>query len=144
VFSSGAVPDGVDPDVLAGSDASMFTMWDRTFTASGSAAPMFWDVDHEDTTHHLKQPTTLNQNDPAFDHSSTQAFNVQSVQAQIDHITTRVRIRPFDYALLNDLVSSGDLDPAVIAKVPTYDVEGTKKTWTRATANAQTGCNDDP
>jgi hypothetical protein len=143
LFSSGAVPDGVDPDVLAGSDSEMFTMWDRPFDGSGSAAPFFWDVDSEDTTHHLKQPVTIDPNNPLFDHSSTQAFIVGGIRANIDHITARVRIRPYNYALLNDLVSSGDLDASVIAKVPTYDVLGTVTTWHAATVNPVTGCNDD-
>ncbi len=142
VFSSGVVPDGTDPDDIAAADPSMFTMWDRPFKADGSPAHFFWDVDHEDTTHHLKQPVTLNVNDPAFDHSSTQVFVVGAKRAQIDHITTRVRIRPYNFALLNDLISSGDLDPAILAKVPTLDVEGTVETWTAATVNTVSGCND--
>ncbi len=121
----------------------MFTMWDRTYDAAGSAAPMFWDVATEDTSHRLKQPVTFDPNSPLFDHSSTQIYAVGALRTQLDHITARVRIRPYDYALLQDLVSSGDLDPAVMAQVPTYDVLGSMKTWMVATQNPVSGCNDD-
>ena len=142
LFSSGAVPDGTDPDVLAGSDAEMFTMWDRMFDADGSAAEFAWDVASEDTTHRLKPPVTLDPNNPLFDHSSTQIYAIGATRTQIDHITARVRIRPYSLALLNDLVSSGDLDASAIANIPTYDVEGTMKMWTAATVNPASGCND--
>ena len=142
VFSSGVVPDGTDPDDIAATDPSMFTLWDRTFKDDGTPAHFFWDVATEDTTHHLKQPVTLDQNSPLFDHSSTQAFVVGAKRAQIDHITARVRIRPFELGLLSDLVASGDLDPAVIANVHTLDVKGTVRTWTAATTDAA-GCTDD-
>jgi hypothetical protein len=41
----------------------------------------------------------------------------------------RVRMRPVDFDLLGDLVGSNDLDPAVLDRVPTYDV-GALREWT--------------
>ena len=44
----------------------------------------------------------------------------------------RVRMRPLDFDLLDDLVSSGDLDPTLLDKVPTYDLASGSKEWTSA------------
>jgi hypothetical protein len=42
----------------------------------------------------------------------------------------RVRMRPLDFDLLDDLVSSGDLAPEILDKVPTYDLASGTKEWT--------------
>ena len=51
-----------------------------------------------------------------------------------DSVTMRVRLTPVGQDVLDDLVSSGDLDPGVEAQVPTFDLGGTALTWTAATA----------
>lgn len=142
VFSSGVVPDDTDPDAMAAADPTMFTMWDRMYKADGTPAEFMWDVDHEDVTHHLRQPVTYDQNSPLFDHSSTQVFLVGGLMGTIDHITARVRIRPYPLALLSDLVTSGDLDASVVANVATLGIAGATRTWTKALANPVSDCND--
>ena len=140
VFSSGVVAPGTDPD---GSDLSTFTMWDRMFKADNTPAEFMWDVDHEDTTHHLKESVTFDANSPLFDHSSTQAFvGLGAMLSSFDHITARVQIQPYPFALLNDLVTSGDLDPSVVANVTPLQIQGAMRTWTAAQANPASGCND--
>jgi len=47
--------------------------------------------------------------------------------------------------MLDDLVSSGDLDPAIATHLKTLDISGTQRTWNKATGsiggtNAD-GCN---
>mgnify|MGYP003598217720 CR=1 FL=1 len=42
----------------------------------------------------------------------------------------RVRMRPLDFDLLDDLVASGDLDPAIRDQIPTYDLASGTKEWT--------------
>ena len=44
----------------------------------------------------------------------------------------RVRMRPVDYDLLDDLVASKDLDPQILDRVPTFDLSSTVKEWTNA------------
>ena len=130
VFSSGVVADGQDPEDLA--DPNLFGLWDRTFKDDGTPAHFFWEVATVDSKL-LRPPVTLDKNSPAFDHSSTVRFNVASQLAAIDHITARVRIRPLAYAVLGDLVSSGDLAATVASQLQTLDIFGTQRTWSVAT-----------
>jgi hypothetical protein len=44
-------------------------------------------------------------------------------------VTARLRIRPIGLDVLQDLVDSGDLDPAVLAQMPTLNF-GTQIEWT--------------
>jgi hypothetical protein len=142
VFQTGQVADGQDPEALA--DPNLFGLWDRAVKDDGTPAHFFWDVASE-TSQLLKPPVTLDKNSPAFDHSSTVKFTLAASYTTIDHINARVRIRPLSYALLGDLVSSGDLDPAVPAQLKTLDILGAQSVWTRATKGTgpalNTNCN---
>lgn len=51
-----------------------------------------------------------------------------------DEITVRVRLRPYALDLLDDLVESGDLDPAVRDRAPTFTLAGATRVWTPSTA----------
>jgi hypothetical protein len=141
VFSSGVVGDDQDPEDLADpylecSDTSgtkCTGFWDWTQKADGSRADFFWEVATE-TSQFLKPPVTLDANAAGFDHSTSAVWNVASVYSQIDHITARVRTRPFNYKMLRSLVSSGDLDAQYAASLVTLDTVGAAKTWTKATA----------
>jgi len=52
----------------------------------------------------------------------------------------RIRIRPLSYAVLGDLVGSGDLATDIPGRMRTLDILGTQSTWTSATA-LPSGCN---
>jgi hypothetical protein len=142
VFQSGVVPDGMDPEQI--SDPNLFGLWDRTFKDDGTPAHFFWDVARVDSKL-LRAPVTLDKNSPAFDHSSTASFMLGASYTTIDHITARVRIRPLSYAVLSDLVSSGDLAAATASQLKTLDILGTASTWSVATkgtgAAINTNCN---
>lgn len=142
VFDSGVVPDGIDPEQIT--DPNLFGLWDRTFKDDGSPAHFFWDVARFDSQL-LRPPVTLDKNSPAFDHSSTMTYLVNGVFASIDHITARIRIRPLSYAVLDDLVSSGDLAAATVGQLKTLDILGATSTWSVATkgtgAAMNTNCN---
>jgi len=136
VFSSGVTADGTDPI-----DIPNATFWDRTFTDAGKTTPahFFWDVAAE-TQGLLKPPVTLDPTSPLFDHSTTATFAPASPQ-NIDKIDARIRIRPFPFEMLDQLFASGDLDMALRAKVPTLDIAGARREWTRATMVPTTRCN---
>nr|HEX4315021.1 multiheme c-type cytochrome [Kofleriaceae bacterium] len=148
VFSTGVVPDGMDPEQIA--DPNLLAWYDRALGSDGQPAHMFWDIASETSPCAsqlpclLKPPTTLNPNDPAFDHSSTKIFVVGALAGSIQTIQAQIHIRPYSFATLSDLVQSGDLDSAVVARVPTLDIAGTQRVWDRATAGTgaaiNTGC----
>lgn len=141
LFQSGVVPDNKDPEEI--NDPNLFGLWDRTTKDDGTPAHFFWDVAHVDSRL-IKPPVTLVQTDPAFDHSSTATFDVPNATATVDHITARVRIRPLSLRMLDDLVSSGDLDGSIASQLKTLDISGTQRTWKRSTARTSDGCNPDP
>ena len=64
--------------------------------------------------------------------------------SQIAHIDAEIHIRPYDLATIQDLITSGDLDPGIVAKLSTLDIKGTQRTWDKATAGTGpatgTGC----
>jgi len=143
VFQTGVVPDDKDPEEIA--DPNLFPMWDFTFKDDNTPAHFFWDVAREDPSHLIRPPVTLVQTDPAFDHSSTATFMVPNATVTIDHITARVRIRPLSLRMLDDLVTSGDLDAGIAAQVKTLEITSTQRTWNKATgaigAGNADGCN---
>jgi hypothetical protein len=144
VFHSGTLddgtplPDGMDPEDLK--DPDLFGLWDRAFNDQNQLEHMFWNIVRVDSQL-LQPPVTLDKNSPLFDHSSTKKFPVPGVIGRIDHITARIRIRPLSYALLGDLVGSGDLAAGAVPRLPTLDILGTQHTWTADPATHQPGTN---
>jgi nitrate/TMAO reductase-like tetraheme cytochrome c subunit len=144
VFSSGVVPDDKDPEEI--NDPNLFGLWDRIQQSDGTPAHFFWEVATVQSQL-LRPPVTLVQTDPAFDHSSTATFNVAAVAGKLDHVTARVRIRPFSHAVLDGLVATQDLDPGVAASLMALDIAGSLRHWTSADAAKEvpfTGCVSDP
>ena len=142
-FESGVVPDQTDPDEIG--DPNLFGIWDRTYKDSGAEAHFFWEAARTDPAWLIKGPVTFDANDPAYDHSRTHTFaNLPNI-AEFVRITARVRIRALPFVALRMLVESGDLDPAILDRVPTLEV--TDSEWLRSTAGtgvAQfTNCNPD-
>lgn len=137
IFQTGVVPDGVDPEAIG--DPNLFGFWDRTFKQDGSPAHFFWDVDRIDSQL-LRPPVTLDKLDPAFDHSVTKVFSIFGRTNEVERITARFLFRALPYALLDDLIASGDLDPSIRARVPTLTIGATVRMWERASRNPATGC----
>ncbi len=142
VFTTGVVPDGVDPEQIG--DPHLFGLWDRALKDDGTPAHFFWDVAQVDSQL-LRPPVTLDKNSPAFDHSSIARFDIGPDYTRIETITARIRIRPLAHAMLDDLVRSGDLAASVPGQLRTLDILGTQSLWTYATqgkgAAINTNCN---
>lgn len=126
ILSSGAVPDGADPDPAA--DPLLFGLWDRTFNASGQPAKFFWDVARIESRL-LPAAVTTDVNDPRFDHSVSQLYPIPGQVARVARVTARVRIRPLPYALLDELIRSGHLDAGVRGRNPTLELTGSQLEW---------------
>lgn len=130
VFTTGVVPDGMDPEDI--NDPRLFGLWDRAFKDDGSPPHFFWDIARVDSKL-LRPPVTLDKNSPAFDHSSIASFVIGADYARIETITARIRIRPLAFAMLDELVGSGDLAPSVAGQLRTLDILGTQSLWTKET-----------
>jgi hypothetical protein len=146
VFSSGSVPDNKDPEDIT--DPNLTGFWDRTMKSDGTQAHFFWDVATYQSKL-LKPAVTLDPMAMGYDHSTTATFNVATQYASIDHITARVRTRPFAYSMLDQLVSSGDLEAPLATSIKTLDSFGGTAAWTKATkgmgiGSMNTNCNPNP
>lgn len=100
---------------------------------------MFWEAE-QDESNQLPGPVTTVQTDPSYylTHVVRTFPRKTSMPAMIatmpDRVTLRVRLVPIGLDVIDDLVASGDLDPALRAKVPSYTLAGTELTWTAAAA----------
>jgi len=124
VFSSGAVPDG--KAVTSIEDPNLWLLRDRIFDARGDEIHMFWKAARFESNL-LSAAVTADPRDPAFFHSVTKSYPLPLPPP--DRITMRVRMRPVDFDLLDDLVATGDLDPAILPRLPTFDLGSTVKEW---------------
>jgi hypothetical protein len=132
VYSSGIVPDGVDPD---SSDPELFRMWDDIFDEQGQPTHMFWDVASHDDSTLLKPATTLCSTESEFYHATTFEYPQQN-PLDVARITARMLIRPLSYELLNEL----GIDPAIQAEMPTFELGGTVVEWTPETKDPLDNC----
>ena len=138
IFESGVVPDQMDPEEI--NDPNLKFHWDQTFKVDNTPSPFCWDAVRSDDSKLLLQPTTLDKNSPAFDHSTTHRYIVGGLIAQIDRIEVRLRVRPLPFVMLRDLIGSGDLDASFLDKVPTLDVSSTMRVWNAAGPLNADGC----
>ncbi len=126
VFSSGEVPEGKPVRGLA--DPQLFLLGDKLVSSSGAETHMFWEAAKTEG-HVLAAAVTSDRNDPAFYHAVTRSYAIGALPTRI---RMRVLVRPIDFDLVADLARTGDLDPAIGAKVPTFDIRSAGKEWTTA------------
>lgn len=96
---------------------------------------MFWEAASTEG-YALPAPTTLSTIDPKYTRTHIlqrypRSATGPALPQQVDRVTLRVRLQPIGVDVLDDLVKSGDLDPAVRQQMPIYDVQTLE--WTLAT-----------
>jgi hypothetical protein len=133
LFESGDIAEGEleekpadDPD----HDRNLALFQDRIYDANGRPAHMFWDAapsdEHPDGYRSRLLPAMT---EAMTAHSIEVHYQVGSV-AEIARVTARLRIRPIGMDVLEDLVSSGDLDPALLSEGTTFTIHGAAVEWT--------------
>lgn len=121
VFESGRVPDGTP--VVDFADSNLWLFRDRTFGRDGEPVHMFWDVARVEREA-IPGPVTGERTDPEFfkTHVSRKYPNEGTLDGRpIDRVTVRARVRPMGLDVLDDLIESRHLDPAVRDAMPTFD-----------------------
>jgi hypothetical protein len=135
VFQSGVVPDRKAVEaVQAAEDPNMWLLRDKLFDTSGGETHLFWQAARVEPSQ-LPAAVTNDPLDPRFYHQVKRSYALPFPPP--DRLTMRVRMRPMDFALLDDLVASGDLAPDVLDRMPTFDLASTVKEWTK---DAGFGC----
>jgi hypothetical protein len=133
LYSSGVVPDGAN--LVTQADPDLWLLRDCMFDANGSEVAMFWlAASYESNT--LPVKVTFDPSDPRFYSTHKIRFFPPSgapILPSPDRITVRFRMQPVGTDVLDDLVNSGDLDPAIRAAMPTLQV-GDMLEWTMSAA----------
>jgi hypothetical protein len=127
VFASGVVPE--KKAVTSIGDPRLWLLRDTIYDANDKETHMFWQAARFESEL-LPAAVTADRSDPAFLHSVTKDYPLPLPAP--DRVTMRVRMRPMDFDLLDDLVATGDLDPAILDRIVTFDLASTVKEWTNA------------
>jgi hypothetical protein len=131
MFSSGVVADKKAVSKL--DDPNLWLLRDRIFRPDGTETHMFWEASRV-IEEQLPAAVTADVRDPHFLHSVQRSYRLPAAP---DKVTMRVRMRPVDFDLLDDLVASRDLDPSILDRVPTFELGSTRKEWTAAIGYAR-------
>ncbi|MBX3209428.1 MAG: hypothetical protein KF764_30625 [Labilithrix sp.] len=124
IFSSGVVEDRKAASALV--DPNYWLLRDKNFTKDDRDTHLFWEAARVESEL-LPAAVTADPLDPRFIHSVTRSY---PLPAAPDRVKMRVRMRPLDFDLLDDLVASGDLDPALLDKIPTWNLASATREWT--------------
>jgi hypothetical protein len=136
VYQSGVVADGTAVTSLKDKDADLWLLRDCIFDSSGAEVHNIWQAATTEGNA-LPAPVTADAGDPRFYQTHVeQTFPRGATLAQaVDRVTMRVRVQPMAIDVLQDLVTSGDLDTRVAGAMLTYDI-GQPLEWTAAAATA--------
>ncbi len=126
VFSTGVVPDSVAATEIEAQDPNFWMLSEKHFDDQGQITHSFWEVARYESRS-LIAPTAIQPWDPEYrDPHQIRSFAVDGVA---DRVRMRLRLRPIGLEILDELIASGDLDPAIRAQMPTFDLAGTVVEW---------------
>jgi hypothetical protein len=123
LYQSGVVPDG--EAVSTETDPDLWLLRDEAFDEAGNEVHMFWEI-AEVRKHTLPAQVTANPALPEYYTSHLRRRFPLDLSSAIpgvpDRVTVRLRIVPIGLEVLDDLIESGHLDPALREKMPTLDL----------------------
>ncbi|MBI4815005.1 MAG: hypothetical protein HY791_02025 [Deltaproteobacteria bacterium] len=122
VFSLGETADDRAFDEARG----VWWLGETMRSDSGEQVHMFWEASRTEGEL-LPAPTTRSVLDPAYVETHvTRAFSLPDV---VDEVRVKMRIRPIDFEVIDSLIESGDLDPAVRLRMPTFELARSELVW---------------
>jgi hypothetical protein len=127
LLSIGDVPDDKAVELTPGID-SVALFRDHLIDANGNETRMFWEAARY-TSLQLPAAITSDPATPGFDNTYRKTITVPGGVSP-DTVHMEVRIRPIDYDLVDDLIASGDLDPAAVPGITTFTLTPTSLDWT--------------
>lgn len=118
VFQTGLVPEGVA--LAEVEDPDRWQFGDTMLDAGGREVHMFWEA-----------ASVTSSQLPGL----TQGVDVHIRKKWVlgttypDRVEARIFLRPIDVDVLEDLAASGDLDPALVERVPTWELRSGTVSW---------------
>lgn len=127
LFESGRLNDGQALSTLE--DTQLWRLGSQGFNERGEPVHYPWEITRLESEI-LPVPTEKSSERPGFidvHRRRTYRYDGPSPTA----VTVRVRMRPIGLDLLDDLIESGDLEPAYRELIKTYDLGFTRLEWSR-------------
>jgi hypothetical protein len=137
VYQSGVVPEGVAATEQWRADPDMWLMRDCIFDDDDNEVHMFWQAASFETNV-MPVKATFSQLDPRYyQNHLVKAFPASDALAGMpDRVTVRVKLSPVGLDVIDDLIGSGDLDPTLRERIPTFTVGRTESLeWTLDAVN---------
>jgi hypothetical protein len=138
IYQSGVVPDGT-PVVSVQNDPDLWLLRDCMFDANKKSVDMFWQAATSEGNE-LTMPVTNDKTDKRYYQTHVYQNYPRALNATLpqvpDQVTVRIRLQPIGLDVLDDLVSTQDLDASVAGAMPTFDATPLL-TWTAAEATAE-------
>jgi Cytochrome c554 and c-prime len=125
IYQSGVVPDGTSPTAVGPSDPDLWLLRDCMFDTQGDLVDMFWQGATTDGNElppiqaFFPSPLAYASHKVRFFPESGGPLTNDAGAPQMPaSVTLRVRLQPIGLDVLNDLVSTGDLDANVVSALP--------------------------
>ena len=125
VFSSGAVARG--EAVSTSKDPYLWLIRSHSFDASGTPTNHAWNAVQIESNL-LTASVTTNPSDGRYYHSQSRKYPIAA--GWPDRIDVEVHLQPVGLDLLDELIESGDLDPDVRDRMPTFTLPAASISWT--------------
>ncbi len=152
--SSGNIADGEIEDKPPGDprrDPHLLMLRDRIYDAQGKPVHMFWQAAMSSAHPDGYESNVLPSATTTYiegKHAVMKQYRVPGPSGLPARVTARLRVRPIGLDVLQDLVDSGDLDPAIVAEMSTLTF-GAQIEWTPekglmktvSSAKSKTDCN---
>jgi hypothetical protein len=136
IYQSGVVPPGQSVETI--DDPDLWLIRDCLFDESGAPTHMFWEAASA-TSNLIPGPVPHTVEDPELSTRSHAKYlypRASRLPAEPDRITLQVYVKPIGDEILQDLVATGDLDPAIAAAMPTFSLQDVNLEWTAAKGKA--------
>jgi len=126
VLMSGVV--AADEAIVELDDENLWLMRSRIFDDEGREVHFSWRAKSIESNL-LPAGVTSDPADPRFSHAVERRYPLPVLPTRVK---MRVQMRPIGLEMFDELIESGDLDPEVLAGVPTHTLAGTEIEWTEA------------
>jgi nitrate/TMAO reductase-like tetraheme cytochrome c subunit len=131
IYQSGKIADGEVEEHPVGSasyDPALCMLRDRFIDKDGHETHMFWEAALPSQSRLL--PPLVSSGKPHVLTCEPYRIPGRRTPARIE---VRMKMRPMGVDVLQSLIDSGDLDPKVAARVPTFTLHGSEMAWRRDT-----------